>query len=232
MNKKYSLLFSALFGLAIVVVLNSCEKDYVAKPAPVSKSFVEEFDTVANLYSRGWVFVNNSKPQGAATWQQGIWTNGSFGPVVFPAYSYTASGDEYILTSYASGLDVATLSSWMITPAIEMKNGDKFSFYTTTAPGSIYPDRMQVRINLTDSSADVGKTETSVGKFTTVLTDINAGLAVHGYPEAWKRYEFTISGLAAPSQRRIGFRYYVTDGGGSGNNSYAIGIDQFAFESQ
>src|SRR5438128_8453689 len=108
MNKKYSLLFSALFALAIVVVLNSCEKDYVAKPAPVSKSFTEEFDTVANLYQKGWVFVNNSKPQGAATWQQGLWASGKLGPDGWPAYSYRASGDEYVFEGYASGNDVAT----------------------------------------------------------------------------------------------------------------------------
>jgi hypothetical protein len=231
MNKKYSLLFSAIFSLVIVGVIYGCEKDYVAKPPVVSKSFTEEFDTVAKLYTKDWVFVNNSNPQGAATWQQGVWVSGKLGPDGFPAYSYKASGDEYIFAGFASGNDVATLSSWMITPAIEMKNGDKFSFYTRTYSGSTYPDRMQVRMNLTDNSADVGKTESSVGKFTTLLTDINPSLTLHGYPETWKQYEFTITGLPAPLKRRIAFRYYVSGGGPSGGNSNAIGIDQFKFQS-
>lgn len=232
MNKKYSLLFSVVFSFVIFAVLYGCEKDYVAKPAVVSKSFTEEFDTVANLYGKGWAFVNNSKPQGAATWQQGVWASGKLGPDGWPAYSYKASGDEYAFAGFASGNDVSTLSSWMMTPAIEMKNGDVFSFYTRTFAGSTFPDRMQVRMNLSDGSTDVGNTETSIGKFTTLVTDINSTLALHGYPEAWKKYEFTISGLPAPLKRRIAFRYFVPGGGPGGNNSNAIGIDQFSFQSK
>ena len=233
MNKKYSLLWSAGVAIAFSALLYGCEKDFVPAEQPVSKSFVEEFDTTTNLFNKGWAFVNNSKPQGAATWQQGVYASGKLGIDGFPAFSYHSSGDEYIFAGYASGNGLATLSSWMITPEIEMKNGDKFSFYTRTYTGSTFPDRLQVRINLTDNSADVGNTENSVGKFTTLLTDINPNLqtGANGYPQTWKKYEFTISGLPAPVKRRIGFRYYVTGGGPSGANSNAIGIDKFSFES-
>jgi hypothetical protein len=231
MNRKYSFVLTLICLSTIFFVLYGCEKDYTPQPPAVSKSFIEEFDTVANLYNKGWVFSNNSKPQGAATWQQGVWVSGKLGPEGWPAYSYTASGDEYIFAGYASGNDVATISSWMITPEIDMKNGDQFSFYTRTSANSPYPDRMQVRINMNDNSADVGKTELSVGKFTTLLTDINAGLAVGGYPASWTKYEFIISGLSAPAKRRIAFRYFVNNGGTTGANSNAIGIDQFRFQS-
>jgi hypothetical protein len=233
MNKKYSILASGCIALAVFTLVNGCEKDFVEQPVAVSKSFTEEFDTVANLYQKGWAFVNNSRPQGAATWQQGVYASGKLGPDGFPAYSYTASGDEYIFAGYASGNNIATLSSWMLTPAIEMKNGDRFSFYTRTFEGSTYADRLQVRINLTDNSTDVGNDENSVGKFTTLFTDINPTLTTgaNGYPQSWRKYEFTISGLPAPLKRRIGFRYFVTQGGPSGSNSNAIGIDQFHFES-
>lgn len=232
MFKKYTLSFSAFIVMIIFSVLYGCEKDYVAQNAAVSKTYTEDFDTVANLYNKGWVFVNNSKPLGAATWQQGVWTSGKLGSDGFPAFSYKASGDEYILAGYASGNDVANISSWMITPALDMKNGDKFSFYTRTMAGSLWPDRLQVRLNPTDNSAEVGNTATSTGKFTTLITDINANLAVKGYPEVWKKYEFTISGLTAPAKRRLAFRYFVTDGGTTGVNSNAIGIDLFKFDSQ
>ena len=232
MFKNYSLLFSATTVLIIFGVLYGCEKDNVDQKAPVSKSVTEDFDTVANLYDKGWVFVNNSRPLGTATWQQGVWVNGKLGPEGFPAFSYKASGDEYILAGYASGNDVATISSWMITPELDMKNGDKFSFYTRTIAGSLWPDRMQVRLNPTDQSAEVGNTATSIGKFTTLITDINEALAVGGYPEAWKKYEFTISGLSTAAKRRIAFRYFVNDGGTTGLNSNAIGIDLFKFDSQ
>ena len=234
MNKKYSLLLVAVVAVTFSAFLYGCEKDFVKPAAPVSKSFTEEFDTVSKLYDKGWAFINNSRPQGAATWQQGVYVSGKLGPDGWPAYSYHSSGDEYIFAGFASGNGTATLSSWMITPEIEMKNGDKFSFYTRTFTGSTFPDRMQVRINLTDNSTDVGNTESSVGKFTTLLTDINPNLqsgAANGYPQTWKKYEFTLSGLPAPVKRRIGFRYFVSGGGPDGNNSNAIGIDQFSFQS-
>jgi hypothetical protein len=232
MYQKRSIIFSAAFLLIIFSSLYGCEKDNDANQPPVSKSFTEDFDTVANLYNKGWVFVNNSKPLGAATWQQGIWASGKLGPEGFPAHSYTAAGDEYISAGFQLGNDVATISSWMITPAIEIKNGDKFSFYTRTVAGSLWPDRMQVRLNPTDNSADVGNTATSIGKFTTLIVDINETLAVKGYPEAWKKFDLTISGLPTPAKRRIAFRYFVTDGGTSGINSNYIGVDLFNFESK
>lgn len=232
MRNKYSLSILFAGAVAVFTLINGCEKDYVAPQAEASKSFTEEFDTVANLYTKGWVFVNNSKPQGAATWQQGVFTSGKLGIDGFPAFSYKASADEYIFAGYQTGSAVSNISSWMITPAIEMKNGDKFSFYTRTFTGSTFPDRLQIRINTADNSADVGFDSSSVGRFTTLLATINTNLTTSGYPQVWTKYEYTISGLSAPLKRRIGFRYYVGSGGPSGANSNAIGIDQFNFVSQ
>jgi hypothetical protein len=232
MNKNYSLFFLGGFALALFTLVNGCEKDFEEPAAaPQSKSLTEEFDTVANLYNKDWVFVNNSNPIGAATWQQGVYAPGKLGPDGWPAFSYHSSADEYLFAGYQAGGGIATISSWAITPALEMKNGDKFSFYTRTFTGSTFADRLQVRINYSDNSADVGRNMTSFGKFTTLLVDINPTLTANGYPQTWTKYEFTVSGLAAPVKRRIGFRYFVTNGGPSGANSNAIGIDQFKFES-
>lgn len=231
MKSRYSFSLLVVGALGIFTLINGCEKDFVA-PAPAqSKSFVEEFDTVANLYAKGWVFNNNSRPLGAATWQQGVFESGKLGIDGFPAFSYKASGDEYVFAGFSSGNGTATLSSWMITPPIEMKNGDKFSFYTRTFTGSTYPDRLQVRINTADNSADVGFDSTTVGKFTTLLADINPGLTASGYPQVWTKYEYTIAGLPTILKRRIAFRYYVPNGGPNGANSNAIGIDKFEFTS-
>lgn len=230
MKNKFSLLLFAAGIVAMFTLANGCQKDYVAPAKPQSRTFVEEFDTVANLYAKGWVFNNNSKPQGAATWQQGVYASGKLGFDGWPAYSYHASADEYAFAGYASGTGVATLSSWMITPPIEMRNGDKFSFYTRTYSGSTFPDRLQVRLNPTDETADVGFDSSTVGKFTRLIVDINPGLTTTGYPQTWTKYEFTISGLPNTLlKRRIGFRYYVPNGGTTGANSNAIGIDQFSF---
>lgn len=234
MRNRYSLLLFIAGSLAVLNLINGCEKDYVAAAETPSRSFVEDFDTVTTLYAKGWIFNNNSRPQGAATWQQGVYAPGKLGGFDgFPAFSYKASGDEYVFAGFASGNGTATLSSWMISPAIEMSNGDKFSFYTRTYTGSTFPDRLQVRINLSDNTSDVGFDSSSVGKFTTLLGDINPGLSATGYPQVWTQYQFTISGLPSTLlKRRIAFRYYVPNGGPNGANSNAIGIDKFEFTAQ
>lgn len=231
MRNRFSFFLLVSGVVAVFTLVNGCEKDYVAPAETPSRSFTEDFDTVANLYAKGWVFNNNSRPQGAATWQQGVYAPGKLGGFDgFPAFSYKASGDEYVFAGFSSGNGTSTLSSWMITPPIEMRNGDKFSFYTRTYTGSTFPDRLQVRINLTDNSADVGFDSTTVGKFTTLLADINPSLTTTGYPQVWTKYEFTISNLPSTLlKRRIAFRYYVPGGGPNGVNSNAIGIDKFEF---
>ena len=231
MKNRFSLLFFIAGAFAVFTIINSCEKDFVAPAETPSRSFTEDFDTVANLYTKGWVFNNNSRPQGAATWQQGFYAPGKLGGFDgFPAFSYKASGDEYVFAGYDAGGGTATLSSWMISPQIEMRNGDKFSFYTRTYTGSTFPDRLQVRINLTDNTADVGFDSTTVGKFSTLLADINPSLTATGYPQVWTKYELTISNLPSTLlKRRIAFRYYVPNGGPNGTNSNAIGIDKFEF---
>ena len=235
---SFSFLIAGLTG--IFALVNGCQKDYVAPVTPQSRSFVEEFDTVANLYKKGWVFNNNSRPQGAATWQQGIYqaVSGKTGITFdgFPAFSHKSSPDEYIFAGFlATGATVGgTISSWMITPEMEMRNGDKVSFYTRTIAQTPFKDRLEVRFNPTDNTADVGFDSTSRGKFTTLLGTVNAGFTSTGYPATWTKYEFTIAGLPNTLlKRRVAFRYYVSDAGsGATANGNAIGIDKFEFNAQ
>lgn len=118
----------------------------------------------------------------------------------------------------------------MISPAITgIKNGDTFSFYTTTTPASAYPDRLEFRLSTAGSSTNVGATVTSVGDFTTVLASVNPTLTVGGYPETWTLVSATVSGLAVPVSGRVAFRYFVTSGGPTGANSNIIGVDAFSY---
>jgi hypothetical protein len=116
-----------------------------------------------------------------------------------------------------------------MTPAVTIQNGDTISFWTTTATGSIWPDRLQVRMSLNGSSVNCGTLPEDVGDFTTLLLDVNPTLAPGGYPEVWTQFSATITGVAAPTQGRFAFRYYVTDGGPGGNNSNYIGVDLFEY---
>lgn len=237
MRHKYTLFIFVAVAIALFTLVNGCQKDYVAPATEQSRSFTEDFDTVANLYKKGWVFNNNSRPQGEATWQQGVYAPGKLGGFDgFPAYSYKASADEYIYAYYlfTSATSGGTISSWMITPEIEMRNGDKFSFYTRTIAQSAFKDRLEIRFNPTDNSADVGFDSSSKGKFTTLLATVNPDFTATGYPATWTRYEYTITGLPNTLlKRRVGFRYYVSDAGsGATANGNAIGIDKFEFNAQ
>jgi hypothetical protein len=216
----------------------SCEKDKVEThpppPAVVSKSFTEEFDTVANLSKKGWIILNNSEPYGAMAWRQGRYElGGKFGNDVigFPALSAVYNQNEFVSVDQTCGNDAATLSCWLISPPIPMKNNDELIFYTRSHGD--FADRMEVRANFTTASANVGTSSEDVGDFTTVLLDINPTLIVSGYPINWTKYIITLTNLPSSLVRgRFAFRYYVANGGPGGTNSDMIGIDALSFLSK
>lgn len=235
MNKKLFLSFLSLSLIVVTVI--SCEKDAktVTPPPPppvVSKSFVEEFDTVANLAAKGWVIVNNSAPFGPVAWRQGKYElGGKLGNDVvgFPAYSAVYNQNEFVSADLTAGNDVATISCWLISKEIPVKNGDVVSFYTRTHGD--YEDRMQVRANYKNASVNVGSGAEDLGDFTTLLLDINPGLNTT-YPTTWTKYSLTVAGVTGTINARFAFRYYVTNAGPSGANSDMIGVDKFEFVSK
>jgi subtilisin-like proprotein convertase family protein len=184
---------------------------------PVATNLINEtFDAVLPA---NWAQNNLSNPIGAQlTWFQG-------NAAVFGANS----GTGYIAANFQNTAGTGTISNWLFAPNVTLKNGDQFSFYTRTTSG-LFPDRMQVRLSTNGASVNVGATSTSVGDFTTLLADINPSYTSTGYPTAWTKYTFTMSGLpAAGVSGRIAFRYFVEGGGPSGNNSDYIGIDDVVY---
>ena len=219
--KKNILLCSLL--VAFIVFSNSCKKD---SDDSKTKTYKEDFIEVFSLHSKGWVFKDNSSPYSAG-WSQGFTGADKAGRPGFEAYSYKNEEDEYAYVGYMPwGPDPIPISSWMISPIYEIKNGDKLVFYTRAVSVLGYIDRLQVRLNETDNSSDVGTTATSVGKFTLLLKDINETSAPNGYPVTWTKYEITIAGLDGTKQSRIAFRYLV-----DGSKSSAIGVDAFSLTS-
>ncbi len=190
-------------------------------------SFVEHFD--AGALPSGWVTKNLSTRNSTGNpWSVADGILDESGDVVVSPYA----GDGMALVNYTSvGSGTGTISNWLISPLISgLHNGDKFSFYTTTVPQSDFPDRLEFRLS-TGSGTDVGASTGSVGTFTTSLLSINSSLAVGGYPEDWTQYTVTVSGLTAPVDGRVAFRYFVTSGGPSGDNSNIIGLDEFNYVS-
>ncbi len=267
MKKNYIIPFILLAAMTITIV--ACEKDFVARtPAPTPPpaaqvSFTEEFDNVGNLTAKGWVFQNNSDPIGQSGWRQGRYESATsvqykfLAPVPFlgfPAYSATSTPNDFISADASVSTDALTgtsnMSAWLISPSLPLKDGDKISFYTRASDDSYYSvyckDRMQVRANFTDGTPYVGTAHSSVGKFTTLLLDINPNYiyndpsgtgGIEGYPRAWKKYTITLANIPGGSipAGRFAFRYLGEDaglfGGSSGDNfPTVVGIDQLVFE--
>jgi len=176
---------------------------------------VEGFNNVNHL--PGWFRRNNSQPLGNTNWFQGD-------PEIFEAFAGAAN--SYIAADWNNVFSEGTISNWLLTPVLPLKNGVTFDFVTRTqfSPWA-WPDRLQVRLSRNGASTNVGSTATSVGDFTELLLDINPFYSVVGYPGEWSRLGVTLSGFGPPTTGRFAFRYFVEDGGPNGRNSNYIGID-------
>ncbi len=238
MKNKFTLVFSLSLVFAMSFFLYACKEEKVKEGLELATdnfSYSEPFDSIQKVINNGWRAINRSNPAGDENWQQGsfIADNIKGGPFFsnIEAHSATASANEYALCPYTVGDGTSFINCWLVTPPLNMRNGDRFSFWTKTSSPVSFPDRMQVWLNTLNDGLNVGPNETSTGDFNKMLLEINPTQTASGYPTTWTKYEFTISGLPYPSYKklRIGFRYYVEEGGPGGNNSNEIGIDDFEF---
>lgn len=184
-----------------------------------SAGFSEGFEGA----SPGWAVANASNPLGTNT-------NG-WNSIPNAAVWAAHSGVGQALANFNSTNEVGTISAWLFSPVDTIQNGDTLSFWTRTSTGSIYPDRMQVRMSTNGASTNIGAGAFGVGDFSTLLLDINPSLVQGGYPDGWTKFTITISGLGGPVSGRFAFRYFVTDGGPLGDNSNIIGLDDVEFTS-
>ena len=184
---------------------------------PVASTvFTETFD--GTIPPANWPVQNLSSPLGVTGWSQ---TNSA----VFPPNT----GVGFASANFNNTAGVGTISNWLFTPNVTLKNGDKFSFFTRTFTGA-FPDRLQVRMSTNGTSTNVGTTATSTGDFSSLLLDINPTYTTTGYPTSFTKYTLTMSGLpAAGVSGRLAFRYFVENGGPSGVNSDFIGIDDATY---
>jgi hypothetical protein len=245
---KKKIIIPVLLLTVIVAGITACIKDaqpVTAKtPAVVSASFTEEFDDVGTLGNKGWVITNNSDNVGPEAWRQGRYETANKASIVnnsvigFPAYSASKSPNDFISCDFYAGSGVSNMSVWLISPVTTMKNGDQLIFYSRSAidSGSYFLkysiDRLQVRANITNPSANVGKDWTSTGDFPALWLDINAALTDGGYPAVWTKYTITLSGITDTVRSRFAFRYFVPNGGPDGPNAGMVGIDSLAFISK
>jgi len=240
-----------LFSCIAIISLQACRKDdeaMMAMPGVPDQSFVEEFDTTASAFARGWRPINTSAPKGQSVWVQGMFNNpnvtGLPYPIPFGPFSSKGSyagfiGTDYLSTSAAAGI----ISNWLVSPTITMQNGDKIIFYTRTALYEIaatdstdFANRLQVRMSKNES-VNVGNGN-DVGDFNTALLDINPEYIEahtnptlfdpHAYPIRWTRFEAKVGGLNGPTKGHFAFRYFV-EGGGSNGLGSGVAIDSVAY---
>lgn len=174
-------------------------------------SLTEGFDVVVPA---GWTVKNNSTTLGTTSWFQGNDT-------VFPAQA--GASTSYAGANFNSVAGAGTISTWLIAPTLSFNNGDVVSFWTRTVNVPAFADRLELRFSNV-GGVDVGTTDSSVGTFALLLS-VNPTLTTTDYPNTWTQYTSTISGLSGATNGAIAFRYFVADGGPSGNNSDYIGVD-------
>ena len=220
--KKFLFILAGYLALTSAFLIPSCKKEKTTTDRTVK----EEFMNVMDLASYGWRLIDNSNPANHASWVQGRKGTDKLGPYGFDAYSYKNNITEYAYAGYLAAGPPTTVSSWLITPPMDIANGDKLIFYTRNERDG-YADRLQVRMNTTDDTPEVGITESSTGKFTVQLLDINPMMQLNGYPNYWKRFELVISGLAGKIKGRIAFRYMAN--ADYSNYTNGIGIDAFEY---
>lgn len=144
-------------------------------------------------------------------------------------FTQNFAGVEWLSAgSTTSSIPSATVSNWLITPPLVFHNGDVVSFQTSALFDQSTPDRLQVRLNVTNTGVNVGTSETSVGDFGKLLLDIDPDYVQAGadsYPVDWTTYQLPVSGLSGDTPGRLAFRYFVEDSGPDGPNGNQVGID-------
>jgi hypothetical protein len=206
-----------------------------ATPAPdtflpravITEGFETLTGTAPNQCVAGWTCLNQSTPVGTTGWFQG--NSG-----VFPAQA--GSPTSYIAANFNNTTGANTINNWLITPQVSFGTGATLQFWSRTVSSPAFPDRLEIRLSTAGAS-------TNPADFTVVLGTINPNLVATagpcvstasgtgGYPNQWCQYTLShAQGIPTSGSGRIAFRYFVTNGGPSGDNSDYIGIDSFSFD--
>lgn len=194
-----------------------------------AQTWEEGFDEVPGLVDAGWLIVNHSSPnpENSTSVFQGNYQGSLFNPP--PVFAGHEGGtDSYAAMNYNSTSSGGTISTWLISPVLTFGVGDSFSFFTRTVDQPQFPDRLEVRISYSGTSADVGLDADEVGDFTTLLLTVNEDLNTTGYPSMWTEFAGELESVGGRTGR-LAFRYWVPDAGQNGANSDYIGIDSFQF---
>ncbi|HMK06461.1 MAG TPA: choice-of-anchor J domain-containing protein [Flavobacterium sp.] len=240
-----------LLSLSLVLALGTAQAQNLT-----SYGFVEN---AAGMAANGWQFTNQSTPiyVGAPTWSVANYAphvvSAAAPATPFGTVAYTTGQSQpaptgqdgvnnqfaivnYTSTGTSSTTGSGTISNWMITPVVTVKNGDIVSFYTRLGrPSSVttasFADNLQFRMSANgDFTVNPTAGSGDVGDFTQLLVEVNPALNLTSYPTSWTKYSYTIVGLTGDTAVKFAFRYFVTNGGPAGANSDIIGVDTYSVD--
>lgn len=239
-----------LLSLSLVLALGSTQAQNIAN--------FNFNSTTAAMTADGWFFTNQSSPVyvGAPTWSIAAYTPkvvSTTAPVVqanpFGAVVYTNGqtspaplgqdgvANQFAIVNYtstgtSSTAGSGTISNWMITPVINVKDGDVVSFYTrlgrpSSTTTAAFADNLELRMSTNgDFTTNPTGGATGLGDFTELLVAINPSLNLTSYPTSWTKYSYVIDQVGdVETPVKFAFRYFVTNGGPAGANSDIIGVD-------
>ena len=170
------------------------------------------FENVTTLVDNEFEIYNASDAPDGSVFQgdETIFASYDGSPSAFAAMNYQATS-------------ASTVDLYLVTPSVQLKNGDLVKFWTRTTENSNWPDRLEVRLDPTGEGT--APEEGDQGAYTELLAEINPDLEAGGYPEEWTQIVAEVTGITGTVETRAAFRYWVTDGGPTGANSNYIGID-------
>src|SRR5271165_6765444 len=217
--------------LCSTIIFYSLSLSHVAA-ASLNEGFEPPDNTLAQLQSEGWTFINNSNPEGTPATG---WVIDNDAPPLF-----ANSGSNWIGADFNSGAN-NVVSDWMILPTMTFQQAASLTFFTISTTSNIFPDRLQVLLSLNGSSSNVGPagSTSNFGDFTNVLLDINPNYSTtyttgtnNGYPNlgansVQKYVEYSVPNLSrfAGDTGRIAFHYFLTDTSTQGSH---IAVDDIS----
>ena len=171
------------------------------------------FENVTTLVDNEFEIYNASDAPDGSVFQgdETIFASYDGSPSAFAAMNYQATS-------------ASTVDLYLVTPSVQLKNGDLVKFWTRTTENSNWPDRLEVRLDPTGEGTP--PEEGDQGSYTELLAEINPDLELGGYPEEWTQIVAEVTGITGIVETRVALRYWVTNGGPTGANSNYIGVDR------
>ncbi len=213
-----ALFFAGMFGNDPVdksKFTNNERPSYIQDPVvPVTDAIVKFVDSLngANdtvaLRTRGYIPKRGPAGGPAGTkpnWYQGQ-TGGSANWVSFNGPTNGYVGNDFNFTTGTNTVDL-----WLILPAQNVAAGDTLSFYERSGLNNTFPDSMRVFY------AANGDTVPGSGSF------VELGRFLNTTSGSWAERRFVAP--SAGANGRFAINYRVANGGPSGANSFAVGVD-------